>query len=58
MRNAEVKQMRVADNNALVGLLAKARQEEKKDQHLAFFNSPCHSVYSRTAKRVFRRRDH
>lgn len=36
MRNAEVKQMRVADNNALVGLLAKACQEEKKDQHLAF----------------------
>ncbi len=36
MRNAEVKQMRVADNNALVGLLTKARLEEKKDQHLAF----------------------
>lgn len=36
MRNAEVKPMRVADNNALVGLLTKARLEEKKDQHLAF----------------------
>ncbi|MFT8211180.1 MAG: DUF2732 family protein [Symbiopectobacterium sp.] len=36
MRNAEVKQIRVADNNALIGLLAKARLEEKKDQHLAF----------------------
>ncbi|WP_440863379.1 DUF2732 family protein [Symbiopectobacterium purcellii] len=36
MRNAEVKPMRGADNNALVSLLTEARLEEKKDQHLAF----------------------
>ncbi|MEQ9910069.1 DUF2732 family protein [Pectobacterium odoriferum] len=36
MRNAEVKQMQVASDNALVELLNKARQEERKDQHLGF----------------------
>ncbi|MBN3207520.1 DUF2732 domain-containing protein [Pectobacterium brasiliense] len=36
MRNAEVRTMQVAGNNALVEVLKKARLEEKKDQHLAF----------------------
>ncbi|PWC10914.1 hypothetical protein B4923_15495 [Brenneria roseae subsp. americana] len=36
MKNAEVKQMSVEDNGALVELLRKARLSEKKDQHLAF----------------------
>ncbi|AIA71448.1 DUF2732 family protein [Pectobacterium atrosepticum] len=36
MRNSERKAMQVAGNDALVELLKKARQEEKKDQHLGF----------------------
>ncbi|AIK13747.1 phage-related protein [Pectobacterium atrosepticum SCRI1043] len=36
MRNAEVKAMQVAGNEALVSLLGKARLDEKKDQHWSF----------------------
>lgn len=36
MRNAEVKAMQVAGSDALVSLLAKARLDEKKDQHWSF----------------------
>ncbi|MEI7340804.1 DUF2732 family protein [Pectobacterium brasiliense] len=36
MRNAEVREIKVDLNEALIELLKKARLEEKKDQHLAF----------------------
>ncbi|MBA0204398.1 DUF2732 family protein [Pectobacterium aroidearum] len=36
MRNAEVRTMQVAGNEALIELLKKARLEEKKDQHWSF----------------------
>ncbi|MFE8047582.1 MULTISPECIES: DUF2732 family protein [Brenneria] len=36
MRNIETRNMKVANNDALISLLNKARLDEKKDQHLAF----------------------
>lgn len=36
MRNAEVREIKVDFNEALIELLKKARLEEKKDQHWSF----------------------
>ncbi|AIK16085.1 phage-related protein [Pectobacterium atrosepticum] len=36
MRNAEVREIKVDLNEALIELLKKARLEEKKDQHWSF----------------------